>query len=337
VKYNLNNYRKVMKEYEQRLSKEKEDAAKRKEELYGKFPEFAQIDTALMSTSLKIMTEITRGGTGLEERMEMLRKENKELQAARAEFLRQNGYPSDYTDIRYSCENCRDTGFKGTEMCECLKRELVMAGYESSGMKNLMKGQSFDTFSLDYYINDKKADLKTMKHNFEYCKKYAEDFPDTDHKNLIFTGDTGLGKTHLSTSIAKVVIDRGYDVVYTTAQDMFADFEYERFGNNSYGNDSDELARGTSKYFNCELLIIDDLGTEIANQFTIACLYNVVNTRMNKEKSMIINTNFSGEELRSRYSDRITSRLFGEFVPLKFSGNDIRMKKISQNKKTEKK
>ena len=135
----------------------------------------------------------------------------------------------------------------------------------------------------------------------------------------MLVGGTGLGKTHLSTSVAKTVIERGYDVLYVCAIDMFADFEQKQFGN---GEDN------TRRYFDCDLLIIDDLGTELTNQFTVSCLYNVINSRINSAKSTFINTNLSKKEIETKYAERITSRLFGEYYPLVFTGVDVRKQKM---------
>ena len=149
--------------------------------------------------------------------------------------------------------------------------------------------------------------------------------PAKTYNPLFLYGGSGLGKTHLSTSIAKVLIERGFDVVYDSAQNIISDFEYERFGR-GYGDMSDSR---TDKYFDCDMLIIDDLGTEMANQFTVSCLYNIINTRINHSKSMIISTNLAQNEIRERYTDRITSRLFGDFMVMKFTGKDIRLQKLS--------
>ncbi|MBQ2766264.1 MAG: ATP-binding protein, partial [Clostridia bacterium] len=149
-------------------------------------------------------------------------------------------------------------------------------------------------------------------------------FDGVNGENVFFCGTTGLGKTHLSTAIAKTLIERGFDVVYDTAQNILSDFEYERFGR-SYGDDSESR---TDKYFDCDLLIIDDLGTEMTNQFTVSCLYNIINTRINHSKSMLISTNLTQNEIRERYSDRITSRLFGDFMVMRFVGKDIRLQKL---------
>jgi len=164
-----------------------------------------------------------------------------------------------------------------------------------------------------------------MKFILKTVRQYAKDFTTDKARNMLFLGPTGLGKTHLSTSLAKVIIDRGYDVVYESAQNIFSDFEYDRFKS---GYSEDRSGGRASKYLECDLLIIDDLGTELSNQFTISCLYNIINTRINREQSTIISSNMTQNDLRERYADRITSRLLGEFKVLFFMGEDIRAQKL---------
>ncbi len=288
------------------------------------YPELEKIDRVLAETGLSILKEAAKGKEGLEERIEAIKEGNKSLLEARGAYLQSIGYPVDYTSVKYECEKCSDTGFVGTKMCDCLRRELVLAGYESSGIGGLIRTQSFESFSLDYY-NRTPSELRNMQMILDTCKAYAERFSEANGESLFFCGTTGLGKTHLSTAIAKVLIERGFDVVYDSAQNIISDFEFERFGR-GYGDDSESR---TDKYFECDMLIIDDLGTEMANQFTVSCLYNIINTRINHSKSMIISTNLAQNEIRERYSDRITSRLFGDFMVMKFAGKDIRLQKLS--------
>ena len=146
-------------------------------------------------------------------------------------------------------------------------------------------------------------------------------------RNLLLIGGTGLGKTHLSSALAKRVIERGFDVKYVSAMDLISDFELKRFGNSISAHESDD----TATYYDCDLLIIDDLGTEMTNQFTVSCLYNVINVRINNAKCTVISTNLAQNDLRQRYWDRITSRLFGEYRPLLFVGTDIRAQKLRNN------
>lgn len=296
-------------------------ASRRLSDIYEKIPEIKQIDTELSGTERKIIDAIRLGPNGITERMNALEAESLALSEKRSRILLDNGYPSSYTDPDYFCPDCGDTGYIDGKMCVCKKRALIMAGYESSGIGALMKTQSFSTFSFDYYSGDA---LIKAKNNYTVSKNYAEKFTGKNDGNLLFAGATGLGKTHLSTSIAVSVIERGFDVKYETAQNLIGDFEDKQFRSAYSVSDDDP----TERYFDCDLLIIDDLGTELTNQFTVSCLYNLINSRINRGKAMIINTNLSSAELRKRYSDRITSRLFGEFSVLLFEGRDIRAAKL---------
>ena len=196
-----------------------------------------------------------------------------------------------------------------------------MAGYESSGIGALIRQKTFDNYDPKLQKDTEQAyQSAVMVHGF--CRNYAEQFDPDSSANLLFVGATGLGKTHLSAAIAGRVIGRGYDVVCETAQNVFADFEYERFGR-PYGKEEGEESR-TDRYFTCDLLILDDLGTEMTNQFTVSCLYNILNTRLNRGAPILINTNLTRDELKKRYDDRVTSRLFGEFLPIVFVGRDAR-------------
>lgn len=295
-----------------------EASENKKQQLYRDIPALAEMDRQIASVGSRVMAAALRGGD-VAGAVEKMREENRVLRQKRAELLVANGYPADYTDIRYRCEACGDTGFIGTKMCRCMRDELVMAGYESSGIGRLMQTQSFESFSLDYYP---AADRQGMEANLRTLREFAVHFDTRRGENYLLIGTTGLGKTHLSTSVARTVIDGGFDVVYDTAQGVFSAFEAAQFGR-------DEAA-GEEKYLRCELLIMDDLGTELTNTFTVSCLYNVINTRLNNNLSTIINTNLTHSELRARYADRITSRLFGEFRPLMFTGNDIRREKLKR-------
>jgi DNA replication protein DnaC len=276
-----------------------------------------EIDIALSRTALEIMSAISNGKENAEEALARVRTRNASLMEKRGALLKAAGYPEDYTDVRYDCEKCGDSGYVDGKMCECMKRELVMAGYESSGLGKLISKQSFENFSLEYYKTG-GANYKHMEFYFSSLRSFAENFSADTYKNFLLIGGTGLGKTHLSTAVAKAVIERGFDVLYVSAIDMFADFEQKQFGN---GEDN------TRRYFDCDLLIIDDLGTELTNQFTVSCLYNVINSRINAARSTFINTNLSQKDIETKYAERITSRIFGEYYPLAFKGIDVRKQK----------
>ncbi|MBR3894767.1 MAG: ATP-binding protein [Clostridia bacterium] len=326
MSYNKENFKRIRAEYETKALRAEEDADARRRELHQAIPELRILDSRLSSFGLRIMDEVLKGGD-CAKNIAALRAENESISTERAALLRQHGYPENYSSPRYECDACRDTGYVGIKMCDCMRRRLIEAGMESSGLSALMKKQSFDNFSLDYYHTDSEV-FSCMSRNLEIIRDYAENFriePDKRApESLLFLGGTGLGKTHLSTSIARVVIERGYDVFYNSAVGMLSDFESRRFGNGMIESEGDNTAR----YTECELLIIDDLGTEVVNQFTLSCLYHVLNTRLNLQKPTIISTNLSSSELRKNYHDRIISRLMGEYRVIPFLGVDIRRQKI---------
>lgn len=324
--YNRYNYRKIKEEFAEKRKNAVESAEMRVKQLERKYPELKQLNLAINEAGIRIFYASFEKGIDLEKRIAEIEKEYDESLSFRLKFLETYGYPADYLDPKFECELCNDEGFdKNGKMCVCMKRALAIETYKTSGIGKLIEKQSFDNFDLKYYEIGKERD--NMSEVLADCKDYAENFSSKTSENLMFFGTTGLGKTHLSTSIAKVVIDRGFDVVYTTAQDLFADFETEKFSR-GYGAQQEDL---TEKYFECDLLIVDDLGTEFSNQFTVSCLYNLINSRINSEKPMIINTNLNHNDLRERYADRITSRLFGEFSVMCFAGKDIRLKKLDEN------
>lgn len=292
-------------------------AEKHTQEVYLKSPEIKEIDRKLSATGFALV-RVAMEKTDVAARVLALKEENLARQKERAARLSALGYPENYTDVVPVCPVCRDTGRTERGLCACMKQLLIEAGYRSSGLGALLQRQSFDNFSLHYYDGEARTYAERV---LEVAKGFAESFEKTG-KNLLFIGGTGLGKTHLSTAIAKRAIERGYDVVYETAQNVIADFEHDRF-KSGYG----ESESRSEKYLDCDLLIMDDLGAELTNQFTVSSLYNIINTRVNLGKSMIISTNLGQKNLFERYDERITSRLFGEFDPYLFRGVDIRRQK----------
>ena len=317
--YNPENYKRIAAQYKDKNLRAKEAAEARRAELHEKLPQVAEIDRARSATGLRIMREALNGREGLDARIRKLEEGNNLLLEARREILRANGYPEDYSSVKYECEECQDVGFVNGKMCKCMRRALTLAGYESSGVLKLIGKQNFDTFDLTYYEGAERANMERI---LDRAKRYAAGFDGKHMRNLLFIGTTGLGKTHLSSAIAKEVVEGGFDVVYESAQRIFSDFEAEKFGRAAAGENR------TERYLSCDLLIIDDLGTEMQSQFTVSCLYHLVNTRLISEKSMIISTNIRKEELLAKYTDRITSRLFGEFEICVFAGKDIRSQKL---------
>ena len=289
---------------------------------YKRAPELMDIDRELSSVGIKIFGVALQGKEGLEEKIEKLKAENLLLQEQRGEILKSHGLSPDFTDLKYDCEKCNDTGYVGVKMCSCFKNALVSIQLQESGIGTLTESQSFESFSFDMYPEDERENVEKI---VSVLKQFSLNFGN-EYKNLLLVGGTGLGKTHLSTAVAKSVIERGFSVVYETAANMFTDFEDDRFRDRINGEE-----KKSTKYMECDLLIIDDLGTEVISNFTVSCLYNIINTRINKRLPIIFNTNLNSQDIRSRYNDRITSRLFGEFMILAISGTDIRRRKISPN------
>ena len=292
---------------------------KRQTQAFARVPELMPVERSLSMTGAKIMSSALSSNLTAENLAE-IRSENERLRALKEKILTSNGYPADWLDIKYTCSDCSDTGYVGVDMCSCMKRELVRRTFESSGLGSLLDRQSFDNFSLDYYDGRDKVAAET---NLKHLRTFAEGFSGKGDDSWLLLGGTGLGKTHLSTCVARTVIEKGFDVVYASAQDIISAFEARRFG-------GDYESSAEDRFFTCDLLIVDDLGVEMTNQFTVSCIYNIINSRINNRRSTLISTNLTQSELRSRYADRITSRLFGEFRPLLFTGRDIRGQKLSR-------
>ena len=336
--YNQENYRRIRREYEGKYLRAREDADRRRAEVRRALPALAGVDAALSATGLELMRvsmEYAENAQAREAAVAQLRQKNEELQSLKVKILTEAGYPADYTALRYECDRCSDTGYLDDgKMCNCMREKLILAGYETSGLGSLLREQRFDNYSLEYFKTDERT-WRVMSHAYHTMREYAQAFrPGSDEQpsgSLLLMGGTGLGKTHLSTAVARTVLDAGFDVLYTTAVTMVGDFEMVRFGNSGAAGDMGVTA-DTSRYFDCDLLIIDDLGTEVMNQFTSSCLYNVINTRLSMRRPTIISTNLMQDELRRRYWDRITSRLFGEYKILLFLGTDVRAQKVKAGK-----
>lgn len=310
--YGYENYQKVKAEIEKRRLAAIAEADRRNLELRAVSEDVRNIDAELVKTGLLLFKTACEGAD-----ITPIRERNLLLNDTRRSLLKSLGYPEDYTEPHYTCKKCSDSGFVGTAMCSCFREMLVKENIKSSGIGRLIERQSFENFSLTGYDSDVR-DL--MEKNLSAAKEYAESFGG-EGKNLLLIGPTGTGKTHLSTAIAKVLIEKGVEVIYDSAQNIVSAFEKDKF-KSGYGAYEPE---GT-KYLECELLILDDLGTEFISQFTVSCLYNLLNTRMNKGLATIISTNLSPAELSEKYEDRIYSRIVGADTRiLLFKGKDKRL------------
>ena len=299
------------------IAKRKESAEAladlRRAELAARSPEIREIDAELRGVGLQIFRAACRG-----EDMTPIRERNLSLSEKRRALIVALGYPKDYDEPVYTCKKCSDTGFvSDTRICSCFKEALTILNIESSGMGKLIEKQSFENFDLSWYEGEAKVSAEFI---LRTAKSFAKNFGKVGD-NLLLVGNTGTGKTHISTAIAKEIITRGFDVLYDSAQNIISDFEADKF-KSGYSAQYEPKAE---KYLECDLLIIDDLGAEFANQFTVSCLYNLINTRKNRGLSTIISTNLSAEELTTKYEGRISSRIIGEYTVLPFLGRDHRI------------
>ncbi len=322
MSYNTKDYIKIKNEFDNKYRMAQGRAQERCTEVHAMIPDVFEIDRILSHTGLDIMAVITSGVKDTDSEIARLQRRNDELLEKRGKLLKAYGFSEDYTDVHYDCERCADTGFIDTHMCDCMKRALIKAGYESSGLGGLIGKQTFENFDLRYYPADGGVRDRTAFY-VKTLREFAQGFNARTTDSFLLVGGTGLGKTHLCTAVTQKVIERGHDVLYVSAVGMMSDFESNRFGTSSPSGEETDIAR----YYSCDLLIIDDLGTEVVNKFTQACLYEVINTRINTGKSTIINTNLAPSELNALYTERIASRLLGEYQPLLFSGTDIRKQK----------
>ncbi len=313
--YSPENYRRVTEEFDKKRQRAISTAEEHKAQIHAISPEIANIDRALSKTGLKLFSISFSSDTDVNRKIEEYKQENLSLQQDRRETLRMLGYPEDYTDVKYECAKCSDTGFVGTKMCSCMKRRLAEEGFRSSGLYHLIGRQTFDNFDVSFYDGDNRVYMTKVK---ERLKNYANGFS-LDSENLIFMGSTGLGKTHLAGAIAKIVIENGYDVLYESAPNIISEIEAKKFGR-------DTNANGEDRYCGCDLLIIDDLGTETDTRFSSTLVYNIINTRMNNGRPTIISTNLDMEDIQNRYDARIASRIIGRYTPYRFFGDDIRIR-----------
>ena len=255
------------------------------------------------------------------------------LQKQRDDLLEAAGLLEIYRDDGHVCKRCEDTGYIGSTKCECFQKLLREAAFDALGASHPQDCR-FSNFSLDYYSPQPLANgvvpRQRMAQVKNFCSDYARDFFVERHSfskaqsspSLLFLGNTGLGKTHLSLAIAGQVINKGYGVIYGSAQNLLAKLEKEKF---SFNNTEDQPQSYLSLVLECDLLILDDLGTEFLSQFVTAMLYNIINTRLLEGRPTIISTNLSFQEISKRYTDLLTSRLFGGYIHFEFLGRDIRI------------
>lgn len=317
----------VLRDMEREHTARTEMFAARREEVYTRLPRIREIDRELSGTAAAVLHAALAAGDDPADAIEQLKRRNLDLQAERRALLEQNGFGGDYLDETPLCTKCGDSGYIGTEPCDCLKKRYAARLTEELSTILPITDQNFERFRLDYYsdVPDGRLGMsarENMEYNLSICRAYADNFS-AHAPNLLLYGSTGLGKTFLSSCIAKVVSEHGFSVAYDTSIRIFSSYESVKFG----AADASEAARRVRKYEQCDLLIIDDLGTEMATAFTVSALYGLLADRLMRRRPMIVNTNLLPAEFEKRYSPAIASRLTGEFEQLRFFGDDIRAKK----------
>ena len=319
---------KIMTEYDIVRQKNEAECEDRIKKINEKHPRLAQIDkeVALAGSSniIKIMKnpkDAQKYHKELEEKLNALEKERKE-------YIKENSIDPEYKIPKYRCKNCRDRGIlKNGERCYCYRQKLVNELYNVSNLSEILKKQNFENFSLEYYSKEikkgkKKSPYDNMKSALEAAKRFVSQ-PKEERKNLLFYGEVGQGKTFLSSSIAKEILEKGEEVIYIRAIKLFNSYEDYKFGRLA---DKDFIER----IYSCDLLIIDDLGTENINKVSLSFMHDLFDERINRRNSTIINTNLTIKEMNETYSKRFTSRLAENYIIYEFYGDDIRVQKIKK-------
>ncbi|AND86248.1 ATP-binding protein [Clostridium tyrobutyricum] len=318
----------IMKIYERIQSKEKESLQKRKIEISKILPEISNIEKQIGLYSVKISMELLKNKENTEKHLKQLKEKITELRIKKSELLVANNYPMDYLEIKYKCPKCRDTGFIGTKKCSCYKQKLVKLYYKNSDLINILNKNNFENYNPELFSSQRsEEDHRSPRKNIEIIASkswnFIENFANST-ENLLFYGTAGTGKTFMSNCIAKELLDKGYLVIYRTSEMLIQNLRTIRFAN-------DEKLKDL--LLNCDLLIIDDLGSEQITDFSKTELFNILNMRLLKQKKMLISTNCELENILKMYSERISSRLLGNFTLFKFFGEDIRIKQNIKSKR----
>ena len=304
--------------------REKEDNAfrERRKEIKAVLPMVLDLEAQIGKLCVEVAISSFKEIPNREAHINNLKNRVTDLRVKKYEVLGQHGYSGDYIERHYKCNKCKDTGFIGNIKCTCYKNKMVQLYYNSSELKEMLKNDNFDNFNFELFptkkLNDEpESPRKNIEKIFSKMWTYVEEFKTSD-ENVLFYGNSGTGKTFLSHCLAKELLDRGYLVVYRTADDLIQNLRSVKLDSN---------VAIENLLINCDLLIIDDLGTEQITTFSKTELFNLLNKKLLKGKKMLVSSNFTLEVLSKTYSERITSRLFGNFSLNKFFGEDIRVKK----------
>ena len=296
----------------------------RRAKAYSAIPELVEIQSRIAACGAEVIGAFAKGANG-RAYVEELAKESLAAQKRRKELLAQAGLPENYLEAQYVCNICEDTGVTDEGICECQRKLLAETAKDEISKHAPLRASTFEKFSLEFYPEAPDANgispKKRMGEIAKFCKDYANDFS-LSSASLFMHGATGLGKTHLSLSIANVVTEKGMGVIYSSAPNLFGELEREHFSRQNPNERTFER-----ELLETDLLIIDDLGVEFSTQFTVSCVYNIINSRILSGKPTIISTNLTPGELEDKYTQRITSRIIGSYISIKFIGRDIRQLK----------
>ena len=323
--YSQNVIEKANIKLDERRSSAENQAHIRKNQIFEKLPRAEQIEKEMSSIGILAAKAVFGGGNTAEE-LKKLAEKSGELKTELTKLLTSNGYEADALEPHYTCSICKDRGVvekeNATVYCTCFKQLLKECACEEVNRLSPLSLSTFDSFNLDYYPAELNSDgispRRRMSQIFDYCKNYAENFGRFS-KSIIMKGSTGLGKTHLSLSIANELLQKGFSVAYVSAPDIICQLERFHF---SYDYESEQELLATME--DCDLLIIDDLGTEFASNFATTQIFNIFNKRILRDKPVVINTNLTIKELESAYTKRFVSRVMGSCDKLDFVGRDIR-------------
>ena len=313
-----------MREYSRRQAQVRRELEQRRQDAFRKVPRLAEIDREVASLSAQRARSLLQNGTGS---VADLKKEVAVLADERLALLRGNGFPDDYLEPRYICPHCQDTGYVGSRKCSCFKKAEIELLYTQSNIREILEKENFEHFSFDWYSDTIKNEAtglsarETARRAYDAAWNFVRDF-DARFQILFLYGSTGVGKTFLSHCIAHELLKTAHCVLYFSAYDLFDRLAHTAFSRKSE-NDADE-----DFIYDCDLLIIDDLGTELTNSFVSSELFFCINERLTRRKSTVISTNLKLEDFSATYSERTFSRIASNFQMLKLIGKDIRIQKI---------
>ena len=318
--------REILLKYEKRRDNDDYALQKRKQEVYDKIPKIKEIDEEISKTGLKLAKAVLLDPKKREQLVIESKSKMDNLKKQKEEILYSYGIPLDYLELKYYCDSCKDKGFLSNgEKCNCLKQEIINEAYKMSNLDRLLNKENFSNFDISIFSSKKSENSnisprENILNILSICEKFVMEFENDNGENLLFYGTTGLGKTFMCNCIAKELLDKGYVVIYQTSFKILDILENYKFKK----SDDRINAENYKNLFECDLLIIDDLGTEVTNSFTNSELFNIVNSRLVEGKKTIISTNLSPMEIGKVYTQRTLSRILDSFRIIKFIGNDLR-------------